>query len=82
MCLYLLVTCAGAFDHKFVELYEDGNAGGTDSHSLYQKIKAGDNVIEDIDESVITDVQCNCCHLWKKKHPSTAEQLVKLAISL
>ena len=82
MCLYLLVTCAGAFDRKFVELYEDGNAGGTNPHSLYQKIKAGHNVIDDIDESVITDVQCNCCHLyklWKKKHPSTAEKLVKLA---
>lgn len=81
MLYFFIVICAGAFDCKFVELYEDRNAGGTNPQSLYQKIKAGNNVMNDIDGSIISDVQCSCCDLykvWKKKHSSAAEKLCKL----
>ena len=82
MLYFFIVTCAGTFDRKFVELYEDRNAGGTNPHSLYQKIIAGNNVINGIDGSIISDVQCSCCDLykvWKKRHSSAAEKLCKLA---
>lgn len=65
-----------------MELYEDRNAGGTNPYTLYQKIKAGNNTIDDIDKSLRSEIQCDCCHqykLWKKKHPLSAEKLLKVA---
>ena len=73
--------CAGVFNQKFVELYEDRNAGGTSACTLYRKIKAGDHIEFD-DKSIGNEIQCNCCFqykAWKQNHPSSAEKLLQFA---
>ena len=76
----IAVKCAGVYERKFVELYEDRNAGGTRACSLYQKIKEGRCIFDD--ESIQSEIRCNCCYQyneWKKNHQSSAKKLICLA---
>jgi len=71
------VQCAGVYDQKFMELYDDRHAGGTNASKIYMAIKVKGKTFDD--ERIESEVMCICCleyKIWKKIHPSSATMLL------
>ena len=76
------IPCQGLYDRKYVELYNDGNAGATTSKKLWLDSRARKECGVFTDDQVEVLTTCSCCEdysSWKKMHPSDAKMLQNIA---
>ena len=70
------VACAGVYDRKYKQLYDDENSGCSTAKKLWESYRQAANDPDDI------TVNCSCCKeykVWKESHPIDCQKLKDMA---
>jgi len=74
--LVLAVKCAGVYNQKYEELYNDGSSGCTTAKKLWENHRQAAN------NPYGVTINCGCCEeyrIWKESHPTDFQRLKNMS---